>query len=224
MTVSRSTIRRSALAAASVAAALTLSACGGGAGGEADSGARHDGHASASASPSGKAEAGTHNKADVAFAAEMIPHHRQAVEMSRLADSRASSGEVKRLATKIEKAQGPEIETMSGWLKAWGEKVPEDMSGSGHEGMDHGDMGHGEGSEMPGMMDQKQMDELEKSSGEDFDRQFLTMMIGHHEGAVEMARTEKKKGAYEPATSLADDVITAQNREIRQMRELLKKG
>lgn len=104
--------------------------------------------------------------------------------MSDPAESRAASGKVKELATEIDKAQGPEIKTMSG--------------------MDHGDSGS---SEMPGMMDQKQMDKLKKASGKNFDTQFLTMM-GHHKGAVEMAETEKKEGKYGPAKDLADEVIT----------------
>ena len=64
------------------------------------------------------------NATDVQFATDMIPHHRQAVDMAALADTHASSAEVKALAAKIRKAQEPEIATMSGWLTAWGEPVP----------------------------------------------------------------------------------------------------
>ncbi|AXK34395.1 DUF305 domain-containing protein [Streptomyces armeniacus] len=205
----RTAVRRTALAAAVTAAALVLAACGGD-----DSGSGDKPSPSASASE----KTGAHNKADVSFATGMIPHHRQAVEMADLAETRASSSKVKDLAEKIKKAQDPEITTMSGWLKAWGEKVPEDMSG-----MDHGGMDHGDDSEMPGMMDGKDMEKMKKSEGKDFDTMFLNMMIEHHEGAVEMSQTEKKKGAYGPATSLADDIIAAQNAEIAQMRKLLGK-
>lgn len=196
--------RNTAGVVAVTAAALVLTACGGG-----DEG-------SSSSSPSPSREAKNHNKADIAFAKGMIPHHRQAVEMSNLAESRASSEKVKDLAAEIEKAQGPEIKTMSGWLKSWGEKVPEDT----------GDMGHGDmdGSKMPGMMGQKDMDELKNSSGRKFDTHFLTMMVSHHKGAVKMAETEKKDGKYQPAKDLADDVITAQTSEIKQMNKLLGKS
>jgi uncharacterized protein (DUF305 family) len=144
----------------------------------------------------------------------MIQHHRQAVEMAELADTRASSDDVKALATKIKKAQIPEIDTMSGWLESWGEKVPEGMDGM--DGMDHGNS-----PDMPGMLDDQQMQGLESASGTAFDTAFLTRMIEHHEGAVEMAETEKKQGSYEPAKGLADDVITTQTAEITQMREML---
>ncbi|MGY1435379.1 DUF305 domain-containing protein [Streptomyces reniochalinae] len=212
MTKTRSLIRSTALTATAAAAALALTACGNG---DDKSSGTHEGHDSGSSSSAPEKKARNHNKADVEFAKGMIPHHRQAVEMSDMAASRASSGKVKGLAKKIEKAQGPEIKTMSGWLKSWGEKVPEDMSG-----MDH-DMGQGDSSEMPGMMDQKQMAELKNASGRKFDKQFLTMMVGHHKGAVEMAETEKKQGKYDPAKKLAGDVISAQTSEITQMNKLL---
>ncbi|MFE1175222.1 DUF305 domain-containing protein [Streptomyces sp. NPDC058773] len=221
--------RRLALVAATAASALVLAACGGN-----DSGS-HSAHRSPSASGSSagaSAPAGSHNAADVAFAKGMIPHHRQAVEMADLAATRASSSEVKELAAKIKQAQDPEIKTMSGWLTAWGEQVPKEMP---HDmpGMDHSDgAGHSGGSEhspgpgmdhsaMPGMMSAQEMTALKKKSGKDFDKSFMEMMVGHHEGAVKMARTEKAKGAYGPAKTLADAVIKAQEAEIAQMNKLL---
>ena len=48
-------------------------------------------------------------------------------------------------------------------------------------------------------------------------------MVEHHEGAVEMATTEKEKGQYGAATKMADDIITAQNAEIEEMNKLLGK-
>ncbi|MFC8345169.1 DUF305 domain-containing protein [Streptomyces sp. NPDC057280] len=206
------TRRAAVLAVATVTAALVLTACGGD-----DSGHAAAGHGtSASPSTSASASAG-HNAQDVSFAQGMIPHHRQALEMAELAADRASSADVKDLAARIEKAQDPEIETMSGWLKAWGEDVPA-ATGSAESmpGMDHGaDAG------MPGMMGDADMAKLEKASGEAFDTMFLTMMVEHHEGAVAMARTEKAKGAYEPATAMADDIVTGQTAEIEEMNKLL---
>ncbi|MDG5803972.1 DUF305 domain-containing protein [Streptomyces ossamyceticus] len=213
MTASRGFLRRAALTATAGAAALVLTACGGD-GDSHDMGSMTSESASPQAGSSGKAGAGGHNKADVGFAEEMIQHHRQAVDMAELADGRAASPEVEELATKIKGAQDPEIETMSGWLTAWGEKVPEDMAG-----MDH-DMASG----MPGMMSAKDMADLEKASGAAFDEKFLKLMVEHHEGAVEMAETEKAEGKYGPAIDLAEDVITAQTAEIEQMNKMLDKG
>lgn len=213
MTAQRTLLRRTVLSVTAGAAAFVLAACGsdGGSGGHDMGSMESDSGPTATAS----AEAGDHNDADVDFSTEMIQHHRQAVDMAELAADRASSQEVKDLATKVKGAQDPEIETMSGWLTSWGEDVPEKMSGA----MDH-DMS----SAMPGMMSGKDMDKLEKASGAEFDTMFLTMMVEHHEGAVEMAETEKADGKYGPATKLADAVVTAQTAEIKQMNKMLGKS
>lgn len=201
--------RRAALVAVTTAAGLVLAACGG------DGDAGHGSHGSPSASTGSTAAArdAAHNPQDVAFAQGMIPHHRQALDMARLAADRAGSAEVRDLAGRIEKAQDPEIRTMSGWLGAWGEEVPQEMPG----------MGHSAHSGMPGMMSEEDMAELEKASGKEFDTMFLTMMVDHHEGAVDMATTEKTKGRYGPATKLADTIATAQTAEIAEMNKLLGK-
>ncbi|WP_328779612.1 DUF305 domain-containing protein [Streptomyces canus] len=195
-------MRTTRFAALTVSAVFALAACGGG-----------DDSGSAASSPSVSAEtsADAHNAQDVSFAQGMIPHHQQAIEMAELADGRAASTQVKDLAARVEKAQGPEITTMTGWLKAWDEKVPESMPGMDHSGMDG----------MAGMMDSADMGKLKKASGKDFDSMFLTMMVEHHEGAVEMATTEKAKGEYKAATAMAGDIVTAQNAEISEMKKLI---
>ncbi|MGW2565313.1 DUF305 domain-containing protein [Streptomyces sp. NPDC001537] len=203
--------RRSALVAATVTAGLVLAACGG----SSDSGnGGHDSHSAGSSSSSPSSSAAAHNAQDVSFAQGMIPHHQQALEMAKLAAGRASSAKVKDLAARIEKAQDPEIRTMSGWLRSWGQSVPSAMPG----------MDHSAHSGMAGMMDTKDMDKLSKASGTEFDTMFLTMMIEHHKGAVQMAGTEKSKGAYAPATTMADAIITGQTAEITEMNKLLGKG
>ncbi|MEU0206935.1 DUF305 domain-containing protein [Streptomyces canus] len=198
-------MRTTRFAALTVSAVFALAACGGG-----------DDSGSAASSPSVSAEtsADAHNAQDVSFAQGMIPHHQQAIEMAELADGRAASTQVKDLAARVEKAQGPEISTMTGWLKSWDEKVPESMPGMDHSGMDGMDG-------MAGMMDSADMGKLKKASGKDFDSMFLTMMVEHHEGAVEMATTEKAKGEYKAATAMAGDIVTAQNAEISEMKKLL---
>ncbi|KUN99715.1 DUF305 domain-containing protein [Streptomyces caeruleatus] len=196
-TRTRTLTRRAALAATAVTAALVLAAC--------------DGDESPAAAPD------EHNAQDVSFAQGMIPHHQQALQMAELAAGRASSAQVKGLAARIEKAQDPEIRKMTGWLRTWGEDVP-----SAAPGMDHsGHSGHSGRSGMAGMMDQEDMDKLSEASGKAFDTLFLTLMVEHHEGAVEMAEDEEAKGRYRPATELADDVVTAQTAEIEEMNKLL---
>lgn len=120
------------------------------------------------------------------------------------------------LATHIKKAQDPEISTMSGWLKTWGEKVPAgDMHGL--EGMDHS------GHPMPGMMSDADMKKLKRLSGSAFDTAFLPMMIEHHNGAIDQAQTEHDKGAYGPAKDFAGSIIDSQSAETEQMKKMLGK-
>ncbi|RKN12437.1 DUF305 domain-containing protein [Streptomyces radicis] len=203
----RSPLRLAAIAASATAAALLLTGCGGD-----DGGSGHGEHGQDRPTPeaagSAPATSGEHNAADIAFAQGMIPHHRQAVDMADLAPEQGASDEVLALAERIRAAQDPEIETLSGWLAAWGEPVPE-------EGMDHA------GHDMGGMMSAEEMAELENATGAAFDAAFLAMMVQHHEGAVEMAGTELADGSYPPALDLAEDIVASQSAEIDQMNEML---
>ncbi|MFJ5533486.1 DUF305 domain-containing protein [Streptomyces sp. NPDC093261] len=207
-------VRRTAALAAAVTAAAVLAGCGG-----TDDSASSSSSGSSGPSASTSAAQGGHNAQDMTFAQEMIPHHRQAVAMAGLASSRAKSQQVKDLAAKIEKAQDPEIATMSGWLRAWGEKVPSGApsAGGGMAGMEHS------GSSMPGMMSDDDMDKLAKLSGDVFDRAFLKMMIGHHQGALVMAKAEQAKGAYGPAKAMATSIVTSQSADITEMIQMLSR-
>lgn len=151
------------------------------------------------------------NEADVTFAQQMIPHHEQAVEMATMAQEQASSTEVKQLAAKIEAAQGPEIDTMTGWLEDWGQEAPSDSMG----GMDDS------GSDMSGMMSDAEMESMGAATGAEFDQMFLTMMIEHHTGAIEMAKTEQQAGENPDAIALAEKIEADQTAEIAQMEDLL---
>ncbi|MFI7577698.1 DUF305 domain-containing protein [Micromonospora sp. NPDC049497] len=202
----RTIARRAALAGVTVTAAVVLTACGG----DHSSGGNHGMPAATGAAPSAGASAATVDDADVMFAQMMIPHHQQAVEMADLATTRAGDSEVKRLAGQIKAAQGPEVATMSGWLAEWGRPVPSPGAEMPH--MDHG---------MPGMMSEADMSKLAAASGREFDRQFLTMMIAHHEGAVTMAQTELSEGADPRGKDLAQQIITSQQAEIATMRKIL---
>lgn len=199
-------VRRSTVALALAATlALGLAACGNG---DSDSGG-HGGHSNNDSS--GSAESGADfNDSDVTFAQQMIPHHEQATEMAALAEGRTQNAEVLALAQQIADAQGPEIETMQGFLEDWGAEEVD------HEGMDHESMPG-----MDGMMSEEDMASLEGSSGVEFDEAFLTMMIEHHEGAIEMAETEQEDGENPEAVALAGQIVEDQTAEIATMQELL---
>ncbi|MEU4772533.1 DUF305 domain-containing protein [Micromonospora sp. NPDC023644] len=203
----RTLARRAALAGVAITAALAVTACGGDGHSSPEAGHGPSGTGGPAATATGAAAFGD---ADAMFATMMIPHHRQAVEMADLAATRAADPEVKRLAVEIKAAQAPEIATMSGWLAAWGRPVPSPGAELPH--MDHG---------MPGMMSEADMTKLAAATGREFDRQFLTMMIAHHEGAVTMARDELARGANAEAKALAGQIVSTQQAEIDTMRKIL---
>jgi uncharacterized protein (DUF305 family) len=186
-------------------AALTLTACGGS--DNKHAGHSMNGHSGPSMSMSSALATAGHNAQDVMFAQMMIPHHQQAITMAEQAATKASSPEVKKLATQIENAQQPEIDKMTGWLKAWGESAPS-PGGMHHRG--------------DGMMSEQDMKKLGTLSGKAFDKAFLQMMIKHHEGAVAMARTEQAQGSNADAKALAGSIISSQSAEITTMHNLLK--
>lgn len=170
---------------------------------------------SAAESTDDAAAAADVNDADITFTREMIPHHQQALEMARMAPDHTDDPQILELAAKIEAAQDPEIERMTGWLEQWGQDVPPTS-------MDHGDMGHGTGEEMEGMMTEEEMAELDGMQGTDWERMFLAMMIRHHEGAIEMARAQLSDGQHPDVTALAEQVIADQEAEIDEMTTLLE--
>lgn len=192
--------------------------------------------ADASPDASPDADPAAHNEADISFAQGMIVHHRGALEMSALAADRAGSDAVRQLADRIEAAQTPEIDLMTGWLQAWSAPVPTGMampadtsasaaagtSSMGHDMSGH-DMAGGDaaGHDAMGMMSDADMAALAAASGADFDRRFLELMIVHHEGAVAMSQTELTDGQSTEALALSRAIIDSQTAEIAEMRGLL---
>ena len=146
---------------------------------------------------------------DVAFVTDMVPHHAQALEMAELAPDRAKDPRVLALADRIAAGQGPEIASMQAWLQERGLPVPE--ADGGHDG-------HAGG--MRGMATGEQMTQLLASEGEQFDRLFLTMMVRHHEGALDMAY-RLGQGTHPLVMDLAKDVAATQTVEINRMQEVL---
>ena len=186
---------------AAIATALFVTSC------TSPSSTSSDGHTDHTHGSESSAAA-PNNAADVAFVSGMIPHHEQAVEMSALVPQRSTNPEVIKLAADISAAQEPEIQTMKGFLAQWNAG-----EGSGHEGHDMG--------AMTGMVDDGSMAKLETLKGADFDKLWLTSMIGHHEGAVTMAKTEIADGANADAKALAGHIVTAQEAEIAQMKKMV---
>ncbi len=214
-------LRKTSSVFTAIALAFALGACG----------SSHDSHSpSESPSPSVFVDS-KHNQADIAFAQGMIPHHRQALEMNALIKDRTDNQAIIDLGKQIDKAQEPEIVKMTLWLSAWG--VPAASGASNQEHGGHGDHGSTNDSSTGGtststadhgMLTAAQMQALRDSSGAKFDQLWLKGMIQHHEGAVQMAKTEIADGENPQAREMAQEIVTSQQKEINQMKKLLQQS
>jgi uncharacterized protein (DUF305 family) len=158
--------------------------------------------------------------ADAMFVTDMIGHHAQAIVMARMAPTHGASATIRTLASRIINAQNDEIALMQRWLKDRGQPVPEIMY-MGNDVMLHG-VDHSMA--MPGMLTPAQIADLDRARGVQFDRAFLTFMIQHHKGAVEMVeKLFATDGAAQERSvfKLASDVQVDQRTEIQRMELML---
>ena len=205
----RSPISRFAAAVAALVVVVALAAC------------------SSPAEPSGSAptdplsqepvitgEPAGYNAADVAFATNMVPHHKQAVELAAMVSERTKNPELVELANQITATQVPEINILNVFLVQWNEN-PEIGSGDDEHA-------HHEGHGMQGMVDDATLARLRTLQGAEFDRLWLESMISHHQGAIEMAEAEVADGKNVDAIAMAEMMATTQKAEIEQMKKMLE--
>lgn len=143
---------------------------------------------------------------DRMFLASMIAHHQGAVDMAQLAIQQARHAELKAMAQDIITAQTAEIAQLQTWQKEWGHP-----SSSGEHMADHSAMGMMD--DMDGMTEQ-----LKNASGDDFDKKFLDLMIMHHQSAIDMSKPAATNAQHDQVKALAQNIITAQTKEIDHMR------
>jgi uncharacterized protein (DUF305 family) len=151
--------------------------------------------------------------ADIKFMQGMIGHHAQALEMVELLKTRSASGDMKKLALRIELSQDDEIKMMQHWLASRGQQVPNRTAMHMHGA-----------TLMPGMLSPDEMKRLEEAKGAEFDRLFLEGMIKHHGGALSMVRDlVDTPGAAQESEVFAfvSDVEADQRMEIDRMGAML---
>ncbi|NBB25531.1 DUF305 domain-containing protein [Porphyrobacter sp. SLTP] len=157
----------------------------------------------------------SYTASDVAFMQHMIVHHQQAVEMAVLVKDRTNTADLLAIAGRIESSQADEISFMKAWLSERGEPVEDPMMKGHGEHMHH---------MMKGMASPDQMKALAAAKGVEFDRQFLTLMIAHHEGAVDMVEKllDEDGTAADPVLyQFVGDIDSEQTTEIKRMDKLL---
>ncbi|HXG86166.1 MAG TPA: DUF305 domain-containing protein [Pyrinomonadaceae bacterium] len=143
---------------------------------------------------------------DLQFLDTMSAHHQSAIEMAEMALKKSQNAELKTFAQKIITDQKKEIALMKDWREKWyaGKPAAKNM-------------------EMPGMMDSMkmmaggEMKKMEDATGKEFDLMFLGMMSPHHAGATVMAKEALTKAEHPEIKTLANQIIKAQEAEIKQM-------
>jgi uncharacterized protein (DUF305 family) len=169
------------------------------------------------------------DSAAAGFLRDMQVHHAQAVEMAMLVRDRTDDPTLRQIAYDIAITQATQSGSMYGLLEAW--DLPQlspappmtwtelptiDGSGGGGHQMDPGAPGG-----MPGLATPAEIDALEAATGDDAVRLFLTLMIAHHEGGVEMADAVLARTDVPQVVSLATGIRKAQQAEIIAMQALL---
>jgi uncharacterized protein (DUF305 family) len=208
-----------------LAAAFILTACGGAGGGQQGSGSGgedepgtaekgggmaemdHDqmGHGSMGMGSDGMARQMVMQNgkySDKAFINAMVPHHQGAIEMARVALENAEHEEIQEVSRNIVSTQQSEIEELKSIKQEeFGtSNVPMEMSMEQMRGM--------------GMM----MDPQSLADENPFDEAFIDTMIPHHQSAIGMAGVANEKSKNPRIKELAQNITSAQKREIEQMR------
>ena len=145
---------------------------------------------------------------DLDFANMMMMHHQAAIDMSEVEIAKGSDTQIKTMAQNIITAQKAEIEQMQQFVKNY--KMPEAK-------MDKGEMHNELGETMKTMMDKMMGMQMTGNT----DKDFVMMMIPHHESAVTMAEDEISHGKKLELKKMAQKMIADQNKEISDFKTWL---
>ncbi|MFB6817058.1 DUF305 domain-containing protein [Streptomyces sp. NPDC056347] len=157
---------------------------------------------------------------DVGFARDMSIHHQQAVEMSFIVRDRTSDEAVRRLAYDIINTQANQRGMMLGWLELWGRA--KSSSAPPMRWMGHTFEPRGDGSLMPGMATDTELDALRAAKGRAAEVMYLKLMTTHHRAGAEMAQAAANSADTEAIRGLAAGMVRGQESEIALMADMLK--
>lgn len=173
--------------------------------------------------------------AEAGFTRDMQEHHNQGVELAFTVRDRTDDAPVRLLAYDIATTQAKQSGQMSGWLAVWNlpQFSPEPsmtwMTRPTVEGEPHdanhsaggSSTAHVAGDPMPGLATADQIAALRAASGVDAERQFLTLMIVHHQGAIDMAEAVLARSSNATVRTFATSVKASQQSEINLMTRML---
>nr|WP_244636889.1 DUF305 domain-containing protein [Frigoribacterium sp. CFBP 13712] len=179
---------------------------------------------------------------EAGFSRDMQVHHEQAVRMAMIVRDRTDDPATRSMAYDMALTQSQQAGQMFAWLELWG--VPQapseptmtwmsrptlDGSYGDHEHTPSGGAGgsatpvatHEPGGPMPGLATDEQLAALEAASGVEAERMFLTLMIAHHRGGVEMADAVLARSENRQVRVFATGMVQSQESEIDAMEDML---
>jgi uncharacterized protein (DUF305 family) len=150
----------------------------------------------------------------------MVIHHSQAVTLAMIVVQRATVPAVREMADEIATTQQREAGVMSGWLQQWG--LPTTTAAPAMSWMTHPPATPaGTDPPMPGMATRRDVARLAVSRGPAADLFFSRLMLAHHLGGLHMINEVIARGSRPEVIALAEQMRTAQQREINQLNPLL---
>lgn len=157
---------------------------------------------------------------EAGFARDMAVHHQQAVDLSFIVRDRTANVPVRNLAFDIINTQANQRGMMTGWLDQWGLTQSSQAKPMAWMKMDHAYQPH-DGSLMPGMATNTQLDKLRGLSGRDAEIWYLQLMLEHHRGGVAMAQGYVDVAVNESEKRLAQSMVVGQTSEIQLITDML---
>lgn len=143
------------------------------------------------------------NEADAKFSLQMIPHHRQTIDIAKVAMERSKDQFVIDIADKIASVEAGEIEQMATYLRSWNIQVPGEDANAAHK--------------MAGMMTAKDVEGIKAAQGKQFDELFLAALSRHLRSGVDMAKKAQAEGVHVGSKALASKIVVSQSEVIDQI-------
>lgn len=134
----------------------------------------------------------------------LAEHHREGIEISKLADDKAEMPEVRSMATNVERDDAEELTRLQAYRTMW-----------------FGARQRAENPNLPGAegLTPQEMSQLKNLVGEDFDRMFIDKMIEHHRSGIALVNDIKKNTQREELQEMADEMLREQENELELLEQ-----
>jgi len=136
---------------------------------------------------------------DEEFISQMIPHHQEAIETSNIIINKSTNADLKRFSIGVVSIQTTEVNQMKDWYSSWFGEEYTPLSNY-----------------MP------MMGKLTQFSGVELDKNYITGMIAHHKGAINMAKQILPITQKTEIKKMAENIISVQSREVKYLQNMFE--